>query len=146
MKTRSKTKPVVKRGRGRPEHEPDRHSRKKVERLIGVGMTIAETAAALGIGIETLRKHYAQEILSAKANTKAEIIAMLFASARDGQVAAQRKLIAMANDEIEHRVRTRDKYPPVGKQGKKELLQHQAENVSPLYAPPAAPKLVVDNS
>jgi hypothetical protein len=58
---------VIKRGRGRPPHEPTRASRRYVWSMASVGITQEDMASVLEIAVETLVKHYATELATAAA-------------------------------------------------------------------------------
>ena len=52
----------VKRGRGRPKHQPTPELRAKVCAWLARGMTEDEVAAKIGVAPHTLRKHYRVEL------------------------------------------------------------------------------------
>lgn len=135
---------IIKNPVGRPEHVPDRKTRQIVERCIACGMSHEDTARAIGISWKTLDKYYADELKNGPARKRREVINMLFASAKAGNVSAQRKLVAMVGGDPE--VPVADAEAPRKKLGKKEQVQAAAERVSDKYAPPAPPKLVVVHS
>lgn len=135
VKKRATKRPV-----GRPEFKPDRKARQTVERLVFTGMTQAHIARALGISLPTLRLHFVDELETGAARKKAEVINMLFASARGGNVSAQRKLIGMAPADLSKDEAKEEK------RGKKEQQQLDAETVPDEYKSPAPPRLIVDNS
>lgn len=56
---------TIKRGRGRPPHQPSRKGRKYVASMASVGLTQEEMAAVLEISVETLVKHFATELATA---------------------------------------------------------------------------------
>ena len=130
--------------RGRPEHEPTLEQRQTVEQMRAFGESEAIIAAAVGVSVPTLRKCYKPELFAGHANRRREVINLLFASARSGNVAAQRSIeaatrIVSAADAVVSRE------TPSAALGKKEQRQHAAESVTGKFAPPAAPKLVVSN-
>ncbi|MEO3387335.1 hypothetical protein [Mesorhizobium sp. CAU 1741] len=100
-------------------------------------------ARALGIATNTLRKHFTDEIANGHAARRKEVIGMLFKSARDGNVSAQRKLEELGKvGAAEEAVGRRSSAPKIGK---KEERRIAAENVGGKFATPAPPKLVVNN-
>lgn len=52
----------MKRGRGRPPHEPTDKDRKQVEAMTSYGIPEADIARVLGIHVDTLSKHYRYEL------------------------------------------------------------------------------------
>lgn len=79
-------------GRGRPRFNPTATQRRKVEELIACGMPVADIACAIAVDEKTLRLHFATELSSGRAHRRAEVIGLLFASARKGNVSAQKQL------------------------------------------------------
>lgn len=115
-----------------------------VEQMKFCGESEHTIAAALGIDVDTLRKHLARELATGHANRRREVVNLLFASARDGNVSAQRKLeeigkIAGAAEAVKRRE------APAPKLGKKEEQKLAAGRVEGVFAPPSPPKLVIDN-
>jgi hypothetical protein len=49
-------------GKGRPPHVADDRKRNKVMLLLAMGWTNGRIAAALGLDVKTLRKHYSQQL------------------------------------------------------------------------------------
>ncbi|RVD44195.1 hypothetical protein EN742_02910 [Mesorhizobium sp. M4A.F.Ca.ET.020.02.1.1] len=103
-------------------------------------------ARALGVAVETLRKHCADELADGHAHRRKELTSLLFTSARAGNVSAQKHLDALgraagADETVKSRA------PRPARLGKKEEQQAAAEAVASAskFAPPAPPKLVVDN-
>lgn len=133
----------VKNSRGRPEHVPDKLTRRTVERCVACGMSHKDTARAIGITHPTLEKHYADELQNGPSRFRREVIGMLIVSAKSGNVSAQRKLAAMTGFDIDDPVEQLDSKK---KLGKKELQQNKAENVSGKYAAPEPPRLIINNS
>jgi hypothetical protein len=101
-------------------------------------------AAALGIDINTLRKHFTAELLNGHANRRREIIDKMFEAVRDGNSAVTKRLeeigrVAAAVDRVEERAR------PAPAIGKREARQAAADSVTGKFAAPAGPKLIVNN-
>lgn len=132
-----------KRGVGRPDHVPTNSSRKIVEQCLSCGMSHREIAAAIGISWKTLGKYYEEELMTGAARKKQEIIGMLYAAARAGNVSAQRKLYAITHGEKSAKEERREL---LRKLGKKEAVQKEADTLTGKFAPPAPPKLVINNT
>lgn len=115
-----------------------------MQRLMGCGMSRDAVARAMDMSELTLIKHYDNELKNGKAKARSEAISFLWTSAQRGNVAAQRKLIALTggDPEVEAKKRTRRG----AKLGKKDQAQRDAEKVTGMYAPPDVPRLIVDNS
>jgi ribosomal protein L17 len=79
---------------GRPPYKPTPETRDAVELLKAVGTTDAAIAASIGISTETLTKHFGVELTFGRVRKQREVLSMLFASAKKGNVAAQRHLEA----------------------------------------------------
>jgi len=130
--------------RGRPSYRPSLEDRQTVEEMKFVGESDNTIARALGIDPDTLRKHFADELTGGHAQRRKEVIGLLFKSARDGNVAAQKKLEEMGRAAgAAESVKQRETKAP--KLGKKEEKKAAAEAVGGIFAPPSPPKLVVDN-
>lgn len=115
-----------------------------VEQMRFCGESHDVIARALGIEANTLRKHFADELLNGHANRRREVVGMLFREAQKGNVSAIKRLDEMgrAAGAAEAVERRETKAP---KLGKKEERQLAAESVSGRFAPPPQPKLVVSN-
>jgi hypothetical protein len=77
-------------GAGRPEFEPLDAERKQVEALSGYGLPIDQIAVLVrdGIHIDTLRKHFANELVAGKAKANSGIGRTLFQKAMGGDTTA----------------------------------------------------------
>lgn len=131
---------------GRPAFKPTAANRRKVEELVSCGVSQDDCARALGITKPTLVKHFEEELANGVARKRAEVIAMLYKQARKGNATCIKKLeemsrVAGAAEAVGGRAKTPKEPTP----GKKEQQQAAAGRVAGKYAPPAAPKLVVDN-
>lgn len=101
-------------------------------------------ARALSIDPDTLRKHFGDELADGHAQRRKEVIGLMFDAARAGNVAAIKKLEEMGRAAgAAAAVKARE--PKAAKLGKKEEQQAAARRVGGKFAPPAPPKLVVDN-
>jgi predicted transcriptional regulator len=121
-----------KRGRGRPAFKPTQLHRRKVEQYVCGGMSHDAIAKVLGVSDETLRKHFAAELSTGAERRRAEVIDLLFASARKGNVTAQKKLEEMSGRSVAEAAFTapeaEDAKPAkVPKLGKKEVAAQDAE-------------------
>ena len=82
-------------GAGRPTLDVTSEQREKVSILIGGGMGIDETAAAMKMAPNTFKKHFKDEILLARSGKRAEVLMAMFKSAIGGNVSAQKQYIAL---------------------------------------------------
>lgn len=129
---------------GRREMEPTDEQREKVRVLKAGGMTNEAIAEAIGISEPTLRKHFASELDLATAKVRAEMLMARYNTAKGGNVQAQNKMLELVGaSAADARVKQRETKAPA--LGKKEQKQQAAENVGGKFAPPSAPKLVVNN-
>ena len=77
-------------GAGRPAFVPTNDERKQVEALSGYGLPQDQIAILIrgGIHIETLREHFATELIAGKAKANGQIGKTLFQKAMNGDTAA----------------------------------------------------------
>ena len=77
-------------GAGRPEFDPTDAERKQVEALSGYGLPIDQIAVLVrdGIHVETLRKHFATELVSGKAKANGQVGKTLFQKVMAGDTTA----------------------------------------------------------
>ena len=77
-------------GAGRPGFTPTNDERRQVEALSGYGLPFEQIAALIrgGIHIDTLRTHFASELVSGKAKANGQIGKTLFQKAMGGDTAA----------------------------------------------------------
>ncbi len=77
-------------GAGQPPFKPTDAERKQVEALSGYGLPIEQIAILVRDGIDgdTLRKHFAQELISGKAKANGQIGKTLFQKAMAGDTTA----------------------------------------------------------
>jgi hypothetical protein len=75
---------------GRKSFEPTEHERKQVEAMSGYGLPIEQIAVLVrdGIDTDTLRKHFAQELISGKAKANSQVGKTLFQKAMAGDTTA----------------------------------------------------------
>lgn len=145
--------------RGRPEHEPTEENIIFVMVLLAAGSTNREVAKTLGLSVPTFRKHYLhlikqRELLHDRLRTKLQVAqikqglggnaaalnAALAQLEKVRVVKAERKVAERGSAHQQQKAAAK---PP--KLGKKEERRAAAEAVDGKYAPPAPPKLVVDN-
>lgn len=152
VKTKGKRKPSSGReksakrsgrsGGGRPAFRPSIEQRTTVEEMRYCGESEAVIARAIGIDVDTLKKHFEDELADGHAQRRKEVIGLLFRDARSGNVSAIRRL-----EEIGRAPRAVDKpdEPAQPKLGKKAEQQQAAERIAGKFAVPQPPRLVVDN-
>lgn len=77
-------------GSGRKAFEPTDVERKQVEALSGYGLPIEQIAVLIrdGIDTDTLRKHFATELVSGKAKANGQVGKTLFQKAMGGDTSA----------------------------------------------------------
>ncbi len=133
-----KAKKGKRKGAGRPEIEITAEQRERVEILIGGGMGIDETAAAMSMAPNTFKKHFGTEIRLARSKKRAEVISAMFKSAVGGNVSAQKTYIQLnaladaddvaLNPPVDAPARAAAPSPAAKalKLGKKEIAQEEA--------------------
>ena len=140
--------------RGRPEHDPTEENIIFVMVLLASGQTNKEVASQLGLSVPTFRKHYLhlishRELMLDRLRTKLRVeqIKQGVRGNASALNAALSMLDKVAADAAEAKFRGRDKpkQEKAKKLGKKEERQIAAQQVSGKFAPPSAPKLIVDN-
>lgn len=153
-----KKKPARRNKGGRPAWQPSIENRTLVEQMKYVGESDAMIARALKVDVDTLRKHCAYELDNGYANRRSQITRLMFEAAEEGNVSAIKRLdemgkvsraaSAMRDRETGASVPAAEPTPKPAKMGKKEERQAAAERVAAAgkFAPPAAPKLVVNNT
>ena len=77
-------------GAGRPAFEPTAAERKQVEALSGYGLPIEQIAVLVrdGIHVDTLRAHFATELVSGKAKANGQVGKTLFQKVMAGDTTA----------------------------------------------------------
>src|SRR6187200_3105883 len=78
--------PLVK--TGRPPHEPDAGTRRLVEHHAAIGTLHKSIAKLLKISLNTLKKHYAEELELGLARANAVVGGTLFSEAKKGNITA----------------------------------------------------------
>lgn len=141
--------------RGRPEHVPSEENIIFVMVLLGSGMTNAEVAKRMGLSGPTFRKHYFhlikdRDLMLDRLKTKLRVSQIKQglagnASALNAALATLDK-VHSENAEARFKGREKPKQEKAKKLGKKEERQLAAQQVSGKFAPPSAPKLIVDNN
>ncbi|PWB94672.1 hypothetical protein [Methylosinus sporium] len=122
------------RKRGRPAFRKTPALAKRVEELTSGGMSQGAIAKVLRCDSDTLRKHFGDELDNGIQRRRAEVISLLFKSARGGNVTAQKKL-----EEMTGRAAVEDEFngdrapapasPKPKKVGKKESESAQATSM-----------------
>ncbi|WP_421440428.1 LuxR C-terminal-related transcriptional regulator [Agrobacterium tumefaciens] len=139
---------------GRPEHQPTEENIIFVMVLLAAGQTNKEVAAQLGLSVPTFRKHYLHLIKHRdrmlerlKTKLRVEQIKLGISGNASALNAALTMLDKVSADAAEAKFRGREKpkQEKTKKLGKKEERQIAAQGVSGKFAPPSAPKLIVDN-
>nr|WP_278376612.1 AraC family transcriptional regulator [Brucella anthropi] len=130
---------------GRPEFAPTDEDREKVRVLKAGGMTNEAIAEVIGVSEPTLRKHFSYELDIATAKVRADLLMARYRAAMGGNVQAQNKMIEQVSANAAQRKIAPEKEEKKPKLGKKEEQKLAAENVEGAFAPPAGPKLVVNN-
>gem|GEM_PF-885743 len=119
---------------GRPAFKPTAAHRRKVEQMISCGDHKTTVARAIGISVPTLELHFAEELDNGWAKKRAEVLDMLFKSAKKGNVTAQRTLESMtrtagaAADFDKPEKGEQAPIPRTTKRGKKEVQREEALN------------------
>lgn len=141
--------------RGRPSFKPTRANRDKVCELLSVEMTQEDIARVIGCTVPTLRKHFREELKTGAAVKRAEVIGMLYVTAKKGNASAQRHLEAMTRvSTAAAAMRARGEETtgagasaPEEKLGKKAAAKAAAGKVEGTFAPAAPPvRLAVNNT
>ena len=128
--------PVVERrvGKGRPEHVRTADNSNKINLLFACGRDIKDVAAAIGVSVPTLRKHYFSECEGrrhASVRMRALQLERLNAEAAKGNVTAEKALAGMIQaeqlravaDQVATRGRPAKSEPEVTPLGKKEAAK-----------------------
>ncbi len=110
---------------GRPAFACTAARKRQVAELVSCGMTVQDVARVLGCSPDTLRKHFPEELRSGTAKKRAEVIGLLFRSARKGNVAAQKHLSACVGA-----AGGPDKPSALSVKGKKAAAQDDAARVA----------------
>lgn len=139
-----------KKNRGAPKTPPLKFKitkalRARVIRLIGAKMTVEEVAIVLGCTKEQLEENFAEEIKSGELHLRARAIDDLVEQSGKGKTAATNQLLAITAPTNE--AASQPAVP--GTAGKKAAATANAQRAAASggkFAPPAPPKLVVDNS
>lgn len=80
-----KAAPPRKRSVGRPEHRPTARGRAQVQAFAGYGLPQRQIALLLGLSINTLRKHYADDLEVGEAQATGKIAQTLYNKAVAGE-------------------------------------------------------------
>lgn len=119
---------------GRPTFEPTDDMRLTVEHGASCGVPVREIAAGIGCDEKTLRKHFDQELLNGRSRRRLHMLNLLFKSAEDGNVSAQKhleQLIAMSGEIGGARPTQQPFAPKEEKPGTKEMRAAHAQEAPP---------------
>jgi hypothetical protein len=150
---KAKRKTAAKKPAGRPQWKPSLDERTTVERMKFCGDSEATIARSLGVDVDTLRKHCPEELENGYANRRRQVVNLLFESAQAKNTSAIKRLddmgraagAAAAVNGRGGKAKKPEREPTPEKLGKKELRQQAAAQVGGVFAPPAPPKIVVNN-
>lgn len=73
---------------GRPPYEPTELDKKRVRIMAAAGIGSRKMAEALGVGVNTLYKHYKKDIQTAAVDLNSQVVANLFNQTKDSAAAA----------------------------------------------------------
>lgn len=115
---------------GRPPFAATKRQCKRVEEMISCGMSEPEISHVIGCSVPTLRKHFADHLMHGRARRRAEVIELLYKTARKGNVSAQKQLEDMTAVAASLRPSMADvaEVPKPVKLGKKEEADQAAAN------------------
>lgn len=119
--------------------------RLRVSRLIGGGMEPGEIAIVLGCTEEQLREHFEPDIANGRIRFRAQAIDDLAFQSASGKTSATNQIMALTAPTSD--VAQQPAIP--GTAGKKAAATANAQRMAAaggMFAPPAPPKLIVDNS
>lgn len=140
--------------RSRPEHAVTAENLEKAVLLYALRKKDAEVAAALGISIPTLKKHYfsSGDLQAIRRNARAfvegELLARLNRDSLGGKTGATEKLLKRLDkaglDAVGFRVKERGKAEKPAQLGKKEEQKLAAQRVGGKYGPRSAPAMLIN--
>jgi len=129
--------------RGRKQHKWQAQLAEKVALLRASGLSHEEIADRVSLDPKTIRKYYSRELDNGPALAKAQIVEVIYAKAKEGNVSAARYIEDVFEKGRARRIATGQNKPvpkPVApKLGKKEERLQAARRVGGLYATPAGP-------
>ena len=70
----------------RPPHKPNKASREKVARFVILGVTEDRIADHMGLALNTLKRHYGEELKGGKELLNNEVVGHLISRIREGDV------------------------------------------------------------
>jgi hypothetical protein len=122
-----------------PERDwPTDDDRRRVEVMVASGTDAKLIARLVGVGLKALRQHFALELEHGRALVALRALRAMVASAEAGDVRAQLSLLQRYGEQTPRAVRRT--YV-----SKKAEQKKTAAAVAGVFAPPAAPKLIVSN-
>ena len=127
--------------RGRKRHRPSPQGREIVAQLKAGGASEEEIALQLGLSAPTLKKYYFRELEHGVSLARNEVLRMLYAKAKGGNVTAMRAYLAETakGQQLEAMRGSRQQQRPEKPLGKKEQRQHAANSIGGIFAPGPAP-------
>lgn len=135
--------------RGRKRHKRSPQVAENVSVLRAAGLTVEQIAARIGLSEPTLRKYYFRELDDGAVLAEAVLTEAMWKKAREGNVSAARFIreTFKQGDAVEADRRVSSRARPVREEavGKKEERLQAARQVTGRFAPPAGPRLAVDN-
>jgi len=134
-------------GAGRPSYVVVDADRSKVKTMAGMGLDPLEIALVMGVSAPTVRKYFKNELASGTATALAQVSQSLYQQAMgirdpDGKMAVKPNVVAAI-----FWLKCRAGWKEDGDSlGKKEVQAERARKAGKdVFAPGAAPKLVVNN-
>jgi DNA-binding CsgD family transcriptional regulator len=133
------------RGKTLPAFEASPEQREAVEILAASKIvTREEIADRIGVSVETLEHHFAEELRRGPAKRNTDVLIATQKLAAAGNVSAQRLWLTITGGAIS-KATTNAKSPAMGKKEQATANAHQAFGGGGRFAPRPAPKLVVSN-
>lgn len=123
---------------GRPPFDASPEIRERVAEMASCAMPYVDIAKVIGCTVPTLRKHLRQELMAGAAIKRAEVVGLLYQSAKAGNVSAQKHL------ELMTRPAEAAAEAALGKKARRQIKAEESAS-SGRFAAPKAPKLVVNN-
>lgn len=112
---------------GRPSFKPTANERYRVALGASTGMTREQLAAAVGITIPTLLKHFEAELTTGAANMQIEMVRTLYEAGKGGNASAAKAFIALTSKAHEAFVPPLPRAERPEPKGKKEQANEDAK-------------------
>lgn len=125
--------PLPRASAGRPEFVPTADQRKLVQILVGLQVPHVQIARMIGSGIheQTMRKHFAEELINGKDTLVASLKTMVVKAAQNGSVRAQTWLLErLAGPEFAPQMRVGgiEGAPPIDVNARTEVVVYLPDN------------------